>query len=52
MVAMRELTNRHRRALAAFEGRPALRFQDLPPYVGRATMLELVDMELVEPANH
>lgn len=51
MVGMRELKDRQRRALLAFEDKPTLRFHDLPPYVGRTTMAELVSMGLVEPAD-
>jgi len=41
------LNNRHLRVLKALQERP-LRWCDLPIYVGRTTMFELVDAGLVE----
>jgi hypothetical protein len=45
------LNFRHRKAMAAFKVAPTLSWADLPPYVGRGTMSELMLMGLVEAAD-
>jgi len=48
---MRDLTGRQQRALAVLQENAVVRFADLPPYVGRTTMAELVIKGLAEPVN-
>jgi hypothetical protein len=42
---------RHRLVLNAFDGREKLKFHDLPTFVGRSTMSELMRMGLVKAAD-
>jgi hypothetical protein len=48
---MSEFTERKRRALLALQQNAVVRYGDLPIYVGRGTMAELVTMGLAETVN-
>ena len=46
-----EVTGRKRRALQALGEKPIVHLYDLPPYIGRGTMDELVAIGLAEIVN-